>query len=288
MPELPETETIARALDARVRGTTITAAIVARADILREATAPAFTAQVTGARIDRCWRRAKCVVLDLSSGDRIVVTPRFTGGLFVDARPQRAAGEGARTAITGEDPTADYTALTLMLDDGRPLRYRDVRRLGTVALMDPDRFAAWDARIGPEPLDADLTAHAFSVSIRASRRAIKTVLMDQRVVAGVGNIYANEALWAARVAPSRAGARVTYAEGAAILGELRRLLTASIAAGGTTFRDYRDPAGNRGSFAGQLQVYGRAEAPCLRCGTPIATHHRLERRATFWCRECQR
>ncbi len=278
MPELPETETIARGLDELVRDATITAVAVPRPDVLREATEVEFGDRVRGATIGRCWRRAKCIVLDLSTGDRLVVTPRFTGGLFVERR-----GE-----VSTVEPPSDYTAIALSLGDGRTLRYRDVRRLGTVALMDPPRFAAWEARIGPEPLDPELTAKGFSGFIRSTRRAIKTVLMDQRLFAGVGNIYANESLWAARIAPTRAGIKVTHAEAATLLAELRRLLTASIDVGGTTFRDYRDPLGNRGGFAAQLQVYGREGEPCPRCGTPLRAHHKLEGRATVWCRECQR
>jgi formamidopyrimidine-DNA glycosylase len=281
VPELPETETIARGLDELVRDAVIRAVAVPRADVLREATAVDFAARTTGATIQRCWRRAKCIVLDLSTGDRIVVTPRFTGGLFVERR-------GAAPTPSGELPTPDYTAVAFTLGDGRTLRYRDVRRLGTVALMAPERFADWSGAIGPEPLDPELTANGFSGFIRSSRRAIKTVLMDQRRLAGVGNIYANEALWAARIAPTRSAARVTVAEAGVLLAELRRLLTASIAVGGTTFRDYRDPLGNRGGFAAQLQVYGREGAPCPRCGGLLRSHHKLEGRATVWCRECQR
>jgi formamidopyrimidine-DNA glycosylase len=279
VPELPETETIARALNELVRDSVISAVAIPRPNVLREHSADEFGRRLRDVAITRCWRRAKCIVLDLSSGDRLVVTPRFTGGLFV-----------ARRHAAPEPPpsTPDYTCLALTLSDGRTLRYRDVRRLGTVALMDPERFAGWTAGIGPEPLDPDLTAPLFSGFIRVSRRAIKTVLMDQRRLAGVGNIYANESLWAARIAPTRAAARVTRAEAATLLVELRRLLTTSIAVGGTTFRDYRDPLGNRGGFAAQLQVYGRDGEPCPRCGVPLSGHHKLEGRATVWCRGCQR
>ncbi|MBI1808631.1 MAG: hypothetical protein HYR75_01930, partial [Gemmatimonadetes bacterium] len=186
MPELPETETIARDLDGAVRGAVVARTSVARADVLRDVTARRFETATRGARIDAVWRRAKSVVLDLDSGDRLVVTPRFTGALLIEpgGRPAEHA-EGA----PGE-PSADYTCLAFDLVDGRRLRYRDVRRLGTVALMAPARFAAWNAALGPEPLDPALTPERFSGIVRASSRAVKTLLMEQRRLAGIGKLVA--------------------------------------------------------------------------------------------------
>jgi formamidopyrimidine-DNA glycosylase len=275
VPELPETETIARDLTASVRGAKIVAALVHRDDVLRGTTAQALIAGVNGASIDNIWRRAKCIVLGLSSGDRLVVTPRFTGALLIEAGAMRV-------------DDSDYTVLQFRLNDGRTLRYRDVRRLGTVALMAADRFAAWSAAIGPEPLSPELTADGFSVLVRASKRAIKTILMDQRRLAGIGNIYANEALWRARIRPGRRGSALTRAESATLLRELRAVLTESIALRGTSFRDYVDAHGAKGGFVARLSVYGREGQPCVRCGGTLIGHHKLEGRVTVYCRECQR
>lgn len=279
MPELPETETIARDLDGALRGAVVRSATVVRADVLRgEGTALAaraqardFAARITGAQIRGVHRRAKSVVLDLGQAGRLVVTPRFTGALLIDGTPNEV-----------------YTCLHLELGDGRVLRYHDVRRLGTVALLGAEAFAAWDAALGPEPLDLTLTAERFSGIIRGSSRAVKSILMDQRRLAGVGNIYANEALWHAGIRPSRRGVTVTRARAAGLLAELRSVLTESIALRGTTFRDYRDAFGGRGGFAERLQAYGRAGSPCARCGAPLKSTHAIEGRQSVWCPRCQK
>ena len=270
MPELPETETIARDLDGALRGAVIDGASVVRADVLRDASATTFVHSVEGASIRHVRRRAKSIVLDLDQ-HHLVVTPRFTGALLLTA------------------PTDDrYTCLRFTLTDGRTLRYHDIRRLGTVALHDAARHTAWDATLGPEPLDPALDADGFWHALRSSRQAIKTLLMDQRKLAGVGNIYANEALWRARIRPTRAGKSLRRLEAGALLESLRAVLTESIALRGTTFRDFQDAYGVRGGFAAKLAVYGRADDPCQRCGTPLRTTHRLAGRQTVWCPTCQR
>ena len=275
MPELPETETIARDLQAAIAGTSIARVSVAKGDVLRHANAAELRKGCVGAIVTKCWRRAKLVVIELDTGDRIVVQPRFTGALLIDAAPL---------------PPADrkYTAVTWALADGRQLRYRDVRRLGTVALLSPTAFAATDAALGVEPLDPTLSPDRFSVLVRASRQAIKKVLMDQHVIAGVGNIYANEALWLAGIDPSRAGRSLSTAEAGCLLGELRAVLTAAIAARGTSFRDYRDASGGRGGFSAQLRAYGRAGLPCPRCGRRLIGTHAIDGRASVFCATCQR
>ncbi|HLA89384.1 MAG TPA: bifunctional DNA-formamidopyrimidine glycosylase/DNA-(apurinic or apyrimidinic site) lyase [Gemmatimonadaceae bacterium] len=275
MPELPEVETIARDLEDAVRGATIAAVHVHRRDVLRECSAAALAKRLTGAVLARFRRRAKYVIAELSSGDRLVVSPRFTGALLVEPAPFRV-------------DRSDYTAIQFALTDGRTLRYRDVRRLGTVALMSPRRFDEWQAAIGPEPLDPALTPDRFSGIVRASSRAIKTILMDQRRVAGIGNIYANESLWRARIRPTRRGTSLTRAEAATLLAEARAVLAAAVAQRGTSFRDYRDPYGGRGGFLALAKVYGRAGEPCARCGATLRATHKLERRITVWCATCQR
>lgn len=267
MPELPETETIARDLDGALRGAVVRSVTVLRPDVLRGGPVD----RIAGATILGVSRRAKSVVLDLGEAGRVVVTPRFTGALLLDGAPDEV-----------------YTCLHLPLADGRLLRYHDVRRLGTVAMLAPDAYAAWDATLGPEPLDPALTAGRFSGIIRGSSRAVKSILMDQRRLAGVGNIYANEALWRAGIRPARRGSAVTRVQSGRLLDDLRAVLEESIALRGTTFRDYRDAYGGKGGFAAKLQAYGRAGQPCARCGTPLRTTHAIEGRQTVWCPDCQR
>ena len=277
MPELPETETIARDLDGAASGATIVAAELFRPDVLRGIGAAEFIRRTVGATFEHFWRRAKSIIAELSSGDRLVVTPRFTGALLIESAPALPASHDT-----------DYTVLRFALSDGRVLRYRDVRRLGTVALMASGAFESWEGRLGPEPLDPGLTDERFSVLVRASGRAIKTILMDQRRMAGVGNIYANEALWQAGIRPTRRGRSVTRAESIRLLSVLRDILTESIALRGTSFRDYRDAFGGRGGYVARLQVYGREGEPCFRCGAVLNAHHKLEGRVTVFCAACQK
>ncbi|MFM8567599.1 MAG: bifunctional DNA-formamidopyrimidine glycosylase/DNA-(apurinic or apyrimidinic site) lyase [Gemmatimonadota bacterium] len=271
MPELPETETIARDLDAAIRSARVVSVDVARADVLRETDAQALPRAVTGAVITGVARRAKSIVMDLGASGRLVCTPRFTGALLLDGTP---------------DPR--YTCLTFDLEDGRRLRYHDVRRLGTVAHLDASGYARWDWSLGPEPLDPALTAARFADILRGSTRAVKTLLMDQRRLAGVGNIYANEALWHARIRPATRGTRLSHAAAHRLLDALQLVLRDSIALRGTTFRDFRDAYGGRGGYAARLAAYGRGGLPCLRCGATLRATHALEGRQTVWCPVCQR
>lgn len=275
MPELPETETIARDLDAVLRGRRVVEVTVRRPDVLREVTADALAAGTVGTSVERCWRRAKLVVLDLSSGDRLVVQPRFTGALLLDA---------------GDLPERErqYSTLDFLLDDGRRLHYRDIRRLGTVSLMPPERFARYSETLGVEPLDPAFTVDELTAILRASRQMVKKVLMDQRRVVGIGNIYANEALWRARLSPARVARSLTDDEAARLHGTIRSVLTESIAHRGTSFRDYRDASGGQGGFAAHLAVYGRGGKACPRCSATLSETHDIDGRTTVWCPDCQR
>lgn len=283
MPELPETETIARDLHEMVVGAVITGVRVARPDVLRDATADTFSSALVGMPIRRVWRRAKLIVVDIDARPelaslepawRVVVQPRFTGGMVVD--------DGSL-----DDAERAYVCVTWSLRDGRALHYRDVRRLGTVALMAPARFAEYSGALGAEPLDPTLDDAAFSGCVRESRQAIKIALMDQKRLAGVGNIYANEALWRAGIDPSREARTLSTLELSVLRHELQAVLTASVAARGTSFRDYRDARGERGSFVEQLAAYGRAGEPCLRCGRRLVGTHAVDGRSTVFCAGCQ-
>lgn len=276
MPELPETETIARDLNREIAGSKVVAVSVRKADVLREVSAQGLRKRVTGTSIDRAWRRAKLVVLDLSTGDRIVVQPRFTGALLID------------TGTNLDERELRYSTLRFDLEDGRAVHYRDIRRLGTVALMPPKRFDEYTATLGIEPLDPAFTAEHLSVLLRSSRQATKKVLMDQRVLAGVGNIYANEALWRAKIDPSRVANRVSPDEAALLRDAIVSVLSESIEQRGTSFRDYRDATGSRGGFAERLMVYGREGEACLRCGHRLIATHAIDGRSSVLCARCQR
>ena len=274
MPELPETETIARDLDGAIRGRKIKKVSVRKADVLREVSARSIVRRLRDATILRSWRRAKLVVIDLDTGDRIVVQPRFTGALLID--------DGT---FTGAE--LDYSTLRLDLDDGRALHYADVRRLGTVALMDADRFEEYSGKLGIEPLDRGFTATHLWAVLGATSQPVKKVLMEQRKIAGIGNIYANEALWRARIDPSRLGASVTLEQASLLRDSIVAVLGEAIEARGTSFRDYRDARGKRGTFVEKLEAYGRGGLPCRRCGSKLVSTHAVDGRATTMCVKCQ-
>lgn len=275
MPELPETETIARDLDREVRGCTVVGVTVTKPDVLRELSPAEFGERVQGARIGRAWRRAKLVVLDLSTDDRLVVQPRFTGAVLID---RGALPETERR----------FSTLALLLDDGSRLHYRDIRRLGTVTLMSPARWAAYSGALGAEPLDPAFSAAHLSALVRGSRQAIKKVLMDQRRVVGVGNIYANEALWRAGVDPSREARSLTPGEVERLHAGVTGVLAESVEARGTSFRDYVDASGARGGFVERLAAYGRGGEPCVACDARLVETHAVDGRSTVFCAWCQR
>jgi formamidopyrimidine-DNA glycosylase len=273
VPELPETETLARDLNASLVGRVIAGVETPHADVLRGISSRSISRKLTGRTFRRVWRRAKAVVLELGSDPNfLVVVPRFTGGLLL-----RAGG-------VSDDR---YDAVRLRLGDGSTLAYRDVRRLGTLTLFSADEFSTFNQRLGKEPLDPAFTPGELSALLRSSSQPVKKVLMDQRRIAGVGNIYANESLWAAGIDPSRAARTLDPGEIEKLHGTLVDILLRAIEARGTTFRDYRDASGNRGEFVRQLAAYGRGGEPCTRCGTRLTMTHAIDGRATVFCHRCQ-
>lgn len=271
MPELPEVETIVRDLRPGLTGARFSDVRVHRPNVLRDTTPLALARALRGRRVAEVGRRAKHLVILLDDGARLVIHLRMTGSLYI-------------TTARARDP---YGVLDVGIGARRRLVFRDVRRLGTVHLMSPDRWTAHAARIGPEPLERGFTADVLGGLLRGRRMAIKKALMDQRLLAGVGNIYANEALWLARIDPSRPTQGLSRAEVArlhkAVVGVLRR----AVAGRGTTVRDYRTGTGEPGTFQGRLKVYERAGEPCLACGRHLALTHAIDARATYFCPWCQ-
>lgn len=275
MPELPEVETVRRGLAPRVVGRRV--AVAGSHPSLR------FTAatDVVDQRIEAVERRGKYLVLPLSDARRLVIHLGMTGQLRVDPRPDDG------TASTTDDPRADpYDRAWWTLDDGGRLALRDVRRFGRVAVVGDDlsglpTFAA----LGPEPFDPAFTPATLHAALQRSRARVKTQLLGQRAVAGVGNIYADEALWRARVHP---GARTVSRPAAARLhAAIVAVLAEAIEHGGTTLRDYRTVEGRTGTNQHHLACYGRSGSPCLRCGTALRRSV-LDGRGTTHCPRCQR
>ncbi len=274
MPELPEAETIARDLRGRVVGKTVTRVQVAKADIL----APGLTARRLDAglrdhAIREVGRRGKNVVLRFDDGRVLLVNLGMTGRLVFSGAPR--AGE------------LRHVAARLILDDGHAILYDDVRRFGRFELISAGEWEEWQQRLGIEPLSDELTAERLHALTRGSRVAIRNWLLDQRKLAGVGNIYANEALFRAGIRPTRRAGTLTRRETAALRDALRDVLAEAIAARGTTVSDYRDGAGEAGGFGPRLRVYGREGEPCPVCGTPIKRVV-ISGRSAFYCPRCQK
>ncbi len=273
MPELPEVETMVRELRERIVGRRITGARLSHDNLLDGVTRTALVRGLRGRTIHDVTRRAKHALI--ATDTRILAAqPGMSGGLQVLDAPRR--GEAAR-----------YDVLTCLLDDGTALVYRDVRRIGTLRWLAPEDWDAYAARLGPEPLDPALTPGALADRLGRSRAAIKKVLMDQRFLVGVGNIYANEALFAAGIDPSQPANSVPREKLERLHGEVRRILAAAIASEGTSFRDYVTSTGQPGNFQLELFVYGREGEPCRVCGTILAATHAIDQRQTVFCWRCQ-
>ncbi|MBI1967950.1 MAG: bifunctional DNA-formamidopyrimidine glycosylase/DNA-(apurinic or apyrimidinic site) lyase [Gemmatimonadetes bacterium] len=275
MPELPEVETIVRELAPRLEGYRIARVRLAKTDVLRRVSKPRLVRTLTGNAFEEVTRRAKHAVFRLASGHRLIVQPRMTGSLVVYDRP-----------LTRDE--ARYAVLTCTIEDGRRFIYRDVRRLGTVWLLDERGWAAYTSRIGPEPLEETFTPFVFAERLKGTRVAVKKAIMDQRRIAGIGNIYANEALFEARVDPSKPTSRLSLDEFARLHEAVTGVLARAVDASGTTVRDYRSGTGEPGRFQFELKVYGRGGEPCVRCGRRLVTTHAIDLRATTFCAYCQR
>ncbi len=274
MPELPEVETIVRELDPHVRGQRLSQPRLFHHDVLRGVSARRLARALDGTRVVNLSRRAKHAVFLLETGHRMVIQPRMSGALLIYDR-----------ALTQEE--ARYAVLQVRVGRGSLLVYRDVRRLGTISLLNEGTWQAYTDRIGPEPLDEDFSVDRFAAQLRTSRQAAKKALMDQRKLAGVGNIYANEALFRARIDPSRPARDLLPEEIARLYRAVRGVLRGAIKAKGTTFRDYRTGTGERGAFQFALHAYGRGGRPCRRCGTRLVTTHAIDGRSTTFCWRCQ-
>lgn len=273
MPELPEVETIVRDIRPALLGRRLERVSLSHDDVLRGVSRRRLVRDLTGARVHDVFRRAKHAVIDFGE-QRLVVQPGMTGSLVVHRKPLRKS-------------EAHYAVLRATLDNGRELVYDDVRRLGTLLLLDRRGWERYSGAIGPEPLDPGFTAERLGEALGKSRQAVKKVIMDQKYLAGVGNIYANEALYAAGIDPSKPARKLTAEQHHRLHADIQRILQAAIASNGTTVRDYRTGTGDEGSFQLELLVYGREGEPCRRCGTRLAGTHTIDGRITVFCHHCQ-
>ena len=287
MPELPEVETVRRGLLSSLEGRRITHVLARRPD-LRFALPDNFVERLTGARVEHLRRRAKYMLAELDRGETLVMHLGMTGRFEIEAHGQILTPGGfALKAPEG----AKHAHIVFDTDAGRRLTYVDARRFGFMGLIPTDRLDQhpWFKSMGPEPLGPDFTAAALAEALEGRAQAIKTLLLDQRVVAGLGNIYVCEALHRARISPLKAGGQVPRARLAALVDAVRAVLSEAIEAGGSTLRDFQAADGSLGYFQHSFRAYGREDEPCLTPGCRGVIRRRVQGgRSTFFCAVCQR
>jgi formamidopyrimidine-DNA glycosylase len=274
VPELPEVETVRRALAPVLEGRLLERVRIDDVRLTMPLDPRAVARRLQGERVVKVDRRGKYLLLRFESGRALLVHLRMTGSF-------RHAPDGR----LGDDP---YRRATVRLDDGSALGFRDVRRFGTWLRLEPDEIEPYLAsRLGPEPLDASFRPRDLAARLAGRRAPVKAAILDQRTVAGVGNIYADEALWRARVHPLREARSLGAGEVRALHRTIRRALELGIAHRGSTLSNYAQPNGEPGRMQDEFKVYGRAGEPCERCGTPI-DRIVVGGRGTSYCPTCQR
>ena len=277
MPELPEVETVAQGLRTFLSGCTFTGVNVHWVRSIIPAAPQSFTHQLVGRRVTDVSRRGKWIVVTLDNGQALLIHLRMTGRLLVG--PDAVLGPGECREDT-------HIRVSFSLDEGRTLQFCDQRKFGRLWLVD-DTAEALSA-LGPEPLDPCFTAERLRQMLSSRRGRIKPLLLNQRFLAGLGNIYADEVLWRARIHPAHRAHTLTPDEVEGLFHAIRTVLTAAIASGGTTLADaaYQRLDGSSGAFADQLAVYGKEGEPCIHCSTPIQ-RLRLNQRSAHFCPRCQ-
>lgn len=272
MPELPEVETIRLSLEAKLTGRTIVGAAALNPKMVEGQAAESLVEQLEGRKIISLERRGKYLLLNLSGDLVLALHLRMTGQL---------------TVVRSTDPVASATYFRLELDNGTELRFRDQRKFGKVFTYTADAVPPSIGKLGPEPLSAEFTPELLKQRFSRHQLAVKKALLNQEIIAGIGNIYADEALFVAEIHPARTVDSLDDCELEALYGSIRQVLKAGIEHRGTTMRDYRDGEGNPGTYQDKLQVYGRKGEPCLRCGVPIAKMN-FGGRGTHFCPMCQK
>ncbi len=273
MPELPEVETVRRQLEPVLVGRRFESVQIDDPRLVRPFEPVAVAAELEGERVAELDRRGKYLIFRFESGRVLLVHLRMTGSF-----------RHRRNGVGEDDP---HRRAVVRLDDGSDVAYRDVRRFGTWLLVEPEEVEPYLAdRLGEEPLVAGFTPARLARRLAGRRAPIKAALLDQRTLAGLGNIYVDEALWRARIHPKRPARELDRNDVRRLHGAIRRVLQTAIERRGSTLRDYSTPRGRRGSMQRAFKVYGRTNESCGRCGTPIEKT-RAGGRGTWYCPHCQ-
>ncbi len=273
MPELPEVETVRRALEPLVVGAGVERVVIFDSRLTRPFAPEIVADELVGERVHRVRRRGKYLVMVFESGRVLLVHLRMTGSFRVAPRESL--------------PPDPHRRAVLSMDNGSDVAYRDLRRFGTWELFAPGEVEPYlGERLGPEPFSHVVTGRWLAGRVAGRRAPVKAVLLDQRVLAGLGNIYVDEALWRARIHPRRVASSLDVAEATRVVRSVRAALRVGIERQGATLRDYTAPDGREGGMQDVFRAYGRAGEPCVRCRA------RLERtlvagRGTTLCPRCQ-
>ena len=270
MPELPEVETVRRRIAPALEGRRFERVEISDPRLTRPEDPLEIATELVGERVERVDRRGKYLILRFASGRVLLIHLRMTGSLL------------------HEPAASTHIRAVVRLDDGTEIGYRDVRRFGTWLLLEPGELEPYlGTRVGEEPLVAAFTAKGLGERLEGRRAPLKAALLDQRTLAGLGNIYVDEALWYAKLHPLRRAGGLDRDELRRLHRAIRKALELGIARQGSTLSTYRLPDGSSGSMQKEFRAYGRTDEPCDRCGTPLEKI-RVGGRGTWYCPNCQK
>jgi formamidopyrimidine-DNA glycosylase len=289
MPELPEVETIRRDLESELIGLKFTDVKLFWPGSLKGDTLVTFKKKVLGTEILTVTRRAKNIAVELSNGSYILMHMKMTGHLLIESAHEKISSSGTWQAAQGAlaDPINQYIRAIFWLNNGKIMAFSDLRKFGYIKLLDKAKLAETYDAFGPEPFSNEFNPTYLQNIFAKKKQAIKKVLMDQTLIAGVGNIYADEILWKTKIHPTTPAKNLSAPQINKLHQATLEILEQAIKLRGTSSSDYRDTKGKKGNYEAKLQAYRRTGKPCSRCHTPIVRIN-LGGRGTHFCPQCQR